>query len=428
MSTLILIGGFFGLLALNVPVGLCLITSAIGTLLYEGMPFSMIATNYFTSCNKYLLLAIPFFIVAGNIMEKAQISTRLIDFFRSLVGHKKGGLAMVCVLVACFFAAISGSGPATVAALGAIVIPAMVSSGYTPAQSSALMATAGAIGSIIPPSITFVLYGSITGNSIGDLFMSGMVPGILVGAALIYAMKFSARNQELVELPRATRHERIEAFKEAIWALLMPVIILGGIYSGIFTPTEAAAVSAVYGLIVGVFVYRTVDLKTLYNICIDSIRSTGQIMFICACASIFSWVLNVLGLAHAATNGLVGLAGGNKFIFLFMVNVILIIAGCLLDGTSLFLIFTPILYPAAMALKIDPIAFGTVMVINVAIGQVTPPVGLNLYVACGIGNISLKEISKAVVPFVVAAFIVCLLVAYVPGIATFLPDLLALAD
>ena len=424
MATVILLGIFFGLLVLNVPIGLCLISSAIATLAYQGMPFTMIATNYYTSSNKYLLLAIPFFILAGNIMEKAQISTRLIAFFRALVGHKKGGLALVCVVVACFFAAISGSGPATVAALGAIVIPAMVSSGYRPDQSSALMATAGAIGSIIPPSITFVLYGSITGTSIGSLFISGMIPGILVGIALVYAMKFTARKQELVQWPKASRRELWNSFKDAIWALMMPVIILGGIYTGVFTPTEAAAVSAVYGLVVGLFVYRTVTVKTLYDICIDSIRCTGQIMFICACASIFSWVLNVLGLAQAAAGGLISLAGGSTVVFLLMINIILLIAGCLLDGTSVFLIFTPILYPAAMALNINPIAFGTIMVINVAIGQVTPPVGLNLYVACGIGNVSLKEISKAVVPFVIASFAVCLLVTYVPQIALFLPSLM----
>jgi len=424
MSSIILLGLFFGLLVLNVPIGLCLLGSAVATLIYEGMPFSMIATNYYTAQNKYLLLAIPFFILAGNIMEKAQISTRLIDFFKALVGHRKGGVAMVCVLVSCFFAAISGSGPATVAALGAIMIPAMVSSGYRKDQSSALMATAGAIGSVIPPSITFVLYGSITGTSIGALFMSGMLPGILIGISLVIAMKFSARNQELTQYPKASAKERWASFKEAIWALLMPVIILGGIYSGVFTPTEAAAVSAVYGLFVGLVIYRTVDMKTLYAICIDSIRTTGQIMFICACASIFSWVLNVLGLAIAASNGLIAMAGGNRVIFLMIINIILLIAGCLLDGTSVFLIFTPILYPAAMKMGINPIAFGTLMVINVAIGQVTPPVGLNLYVACGIGDVSLKDISKAVVPFVVASFAVCLLVTYVPQIALLLVNLL----
>ncbi|MDY3281382.1 TRAP transporter large permease [Dysosmobacter sp.] len=425
MPTLILIGGFFLLLVLNVPIGLCLMLSAVATLLHEGMSLSMNATNYYAACNKYLLLAIPFFIIAGNIMEKAQISTRLIDFFKSLVGHKKGGLAMVCVIVSCFFAAISGSGPATVAALGAIVIPAMITSGYRKDQASALMATGGAIGSIIPPSITFVLYGSITGTSIGSLFMSGMVPGVLVGISLFYAMKFSARKQELTQLPKASGKEIWDSFKDAIWALMMPVIILGGIYTGVFTPTEAAAVSAVYGLFVGVVIYRTVNMKVLYHICIDSIRSTGQIMFICACAAVFSWALNVLGLAVAASNGLIAMAGGNKYIFLMVVNVILLIAGCLLDGSSVFLIFTSILFPAAMKLGIDPIHFGTVMVINVAIGQVTPPVGLNLYVACGIGKVSLKEISYAVIPFVLASFAVCLLVTYCPILATFLPNLLA---
>lgn len=425
MTTAILLIVFFGLLALNVPIAVCLLVSSLVTLIQMDMPFTMIATNYYTSSNKYLLLAIPFFILAGNIMEKAQISTKLISFARSLVGHVRGGLAIVCVLVSCFFAAISGSGPATVAALGMIIIPAMITAGYRRDQSSALMATAGAIGSIIPPSITFVLYGSITGVSVGALFMSGVIPGLLVGFFLVIAMFVIARKAKLATLPKAGGRERWEAFKDAIWALLMPVVILGGIYSGIFTPTEAAAVSAVYGLLVGFVIYRTLNLRLLYEICITSIRQTAQIMFVVACASIFSWVINVLGLVTAGSNALISLAGGSTIVFLLMINIILLIAGCLMDGSSCFLIFTPILFPAAMALGIDPVHFGVIMVVNIAIGQVTPPVGLNLYVACGLGNVSLKEISIAVVPFVIAAFVACLLVTYIPGISLLLPGLLS---
>ena len=420
MSTLILIGGFFGLLALNVPVGLCLITSAIGTLLYEGMPFSMIATNYFTSCNKYLLLAIPFFIVAGNIMEKAQISTRLIDFFRSLVGHKKGGLAMVCVLVACFFAAISGSGPATGAALGLIMIPALVKAGYPAAFSCALMAAGGAIGVVIPPSITFVVYGSIADASITDLFKAGVIPGLLMGAGLIVAALVVGRKMDLKVLPKATGKERWKAFKDAFWGLLMPVIILGGIYGSIFTPTEAAAVSVFYGLIVGILVYREIDLKKIKDILIDSCSTTATVMFITMGATLFGYVLTRARLDLAIEGLMMNVTGGSSIIFFIIVNIVLLIAGCFLDSTSALYIFTPLFAPVALQLGIDPIHLGTVMIVNLAVGLFTPPVGVNLYVACGIGKIKIEEITKGIVPCLVAELVVLLLVTYIPALSTML--------
>ncbi len=425
MGAILLLGTFVILLLLNVPIAACLGISSLVSLFGTGMSFNMVAINYFTACNKFVLLAIPFFILAGNIMEKAQISTKLIDFAQALIGHVKGGLAIVCVAVSCFFAAISGSGPATVAALGMIIIPAMIKCGYKPASASALMATSGAIGSIIPPSITFVLYGSITGISIGKLFMAGIIPGLLVGLFLIIAMMLISRKLELKKLPKSSAKERLASFKDTFWGLMMPVIILGGIYGGIFTPTESAAVAAVYGLFVGVFIYRTVKFKELYRIFVDSSRTTAQVMFITANASLFAWVITVQGIAAAVTDGLIALASGSAFIYLLIVNIILLISGCLLDGTSCFYILTPILYPAAMKLGIDPIAFGVVMVVNVAIGQVTPPVGLNLYVACGLGKVSLKEISYAVLPFAGAAFLACLLVTYFPQISLLLPGLLS---
>ena len=277
-AALILIGSFVVLLLLNVPIAVCLGMSSIFTFIATGMSFNAIPIQYFGANCKFVLLAIPFFILAGNIMEKAQISTKLIDFAKAFVGHRRGGMASVCVIVACFFAAISGSGPATVAALGMIIIPAMVDNGYAPNSSSALMATAGAIGVIIPPSISFVLYGSITNISIGELFMAGVIPGIMMGISLVIAMRFSSRKRELKVMPKATAHERWLAFKDAIWALLMPVIILGGIYGGIFTPTEAAAVACVYGLVVGIFVYKTVRIKEFYRILIDSTKQTAVVM------------------------------------------------------------------------------------------------------------------------------------------------------
>ena len=419
MVALILFGSFFLLLFLNIPIALSLGMSSIITLLYEKLPLSMVPSNMYSSTSKFVLLAIPFFIFGGNIMAEGGISERLINFCRSLVGHKRSGMALVCVIVSCFFAAISGSGPATVAALGMIIIPAMVQAGYDKASGTALMSTAGAIGIIIPPSITFVIYGSITGTSVGALFASGIVPGILMGVLLVVAMMWVSRKRELHLLPKATWKERWESFKDAFWGLMMPVIILGGIYGGIFTPTEAAAVSAIYGLFVGLFIYKTITFKDVPRILADSVSQTAVVMFIVGTASLFAWILTVTGLAAQASNVLISVSSGNKYIFLLIVNIILLIAGCFIDANSACYILVPILVPVATALGINPI-----MIVNMAIGMVTPPVGVNLYVGCGIAKISLKEISIAVLPFIVASIVALLLTTYIPIISMFLPNLL----
>ena len=417
MVALILFGSFFLLLFLNIPIALSLGMSSIITLLYEKLPLSMVPSNMYSSTSKFVLLAIPFFIFGGNIMAEGGISERLINFCRSLVGHKRSGMALVCVIVSCFFAAISGSGPATVAALGMIIIPAMVQAGYDKASGTALMSTAGAIGIIIPPSITFVIYGSITGTSVGALFASGIVPGILMGVLLVVAMMWVSRKRELHLLPKATWKERWESFKDAFWGLMMPVIILGGIYGGIFTPTEAAAVSAIYGLFVGLFIYKTITFKDVPRILADSVSQTAVVMFIVGTASLFAWILTVTGLAAQASNVLISVSSGNKYIFL-------LIAGCFIDANSACYILVPILVPVATALGINPIHLGCIMIVNMAIGMVTPPVGVNLYVGCGIAKISLKEISIAVLPFIVASIAALLLTTYVPIISMFLPNLL----
>lgn len=424
METLMLFGSFIILLLGNVPIAICLGLASVFALLVSGTPLDIISTNVYSATSKFVLLAVPFFILAGNIMEKTGISKKLINFAQSLVGHIKGGLAIVCVMVACFFAAISGSGPATVAALGMIIIPAMVNAGYKPTFSAALMATAGAIGVIIPPSITFVVYGSIAGTSIGKLFMAGVIPGILMGIALAIVAVWTTRKQNIETMPKANGKERLIAFKDAFWGLMMPVIILGGIYGGIFTPTEAAAVSAVYGLLVGLFIYRSIKLKDIYQILVVSSSQTAVVMLIMATASLFAWVMTVSGIAARATELLVSVSNGNIIVFLLIVNIILLIAGCFLDGSSALYIFTPIFLPVAIKLGYDPVALGVVMVVNLAIGMVTPPVGVNLYVACGIADVSLKEISKAVVPLIIASIIVLLLITYIPDISMLLPNLL----
>ena len=424
MNALILFGVFFVLLFLNVPIAISLGVSSIVTTLACNLSLNMVATNLYSASNKYVLLAIPFFILAGNIMEVSEISTKLIAFFKSLVGHTKHGLAMVCVVVACFFAAISGSGPATVAALGGILIPAMTNSGYDRSTSAALMSTAGAIGIVIPPSITFVVYGSVTGTSIGSLFISGIVPGIIIGIFIYYTMVLSSRGRTIVPAPKASGKERWAAFKDSVGGLLMPVIILGGIYGGIFTPTEAAAVSAIYGFIVGIFFYKTLRWKEIMKILRQSVSQTAVVMFIIGCAAVFGNTLTFTGIAAKASSALISIASGNKYIFLLMVNIILIIAGCFIDANSALYILCPILFPIAQSLGIDAVHLGAVMVVNLALGLITPPVGVNLFTGCGVAGISLNDMIRKIWPFVIAMLLVLLLITYVPAVSTFLPGLM----
>ena len=423
MVAAILFISFAVLLLMGAPIAVCLGTSSVVAMIVQGAgrPLDTVMSSLpmivSASTSKFVLLAIPFFILAGNIMEKAGISEKLIKLAEACVGHIRGGLAIVCVIVSCFFAAISGSGPATVAALGVIIVPAMIKSGYKPAFSAALMAAAGAIGVIIPPSITFVVYGSIADTSIGDLFIAGLVPGLLMGFALMVVALLVGRRSNLKTLPKASRKERWLAFKDAFWGLMMPVIILGGIYGGIFTPTEAAAVSVVYGLFVGIFIYKKIRLKEFYALLLDTTSTTATVMFITAAASLFAYVLTRARLDVAISSALHNATGGNVIVFFIIVNIILLIAGCFLDSTSALYIFTPLFVPVAQALGVDLIHLGVVMIVNLAIGLFTPPVGVNLYVACGVGNVNLKQISKAVVSLIIAALIVLLLVTYIPKIS-----------
>ena len=382
MAGVILLGVFVVLLICGAPIAVCLGMSSVAAMLVQGAGKPIVAVMSVlpricsASSSKFVLLAIPFFIISGNVMEKAGISGRLINLAEKCLGHIKGGMAMVCIVVSCFFAAISGSGPATVAALGLIMIPALVKAGYPAAFSCALMAAGGAIGVVIPPSITFVVYGSIADASITSLFKAGMVPG-----------------------------------------LLMPVIILGGIYGGIFTPTEAAAVSVFYGLFVGFVIYKDLNLNKLSDIMVDSCSTTATVMFITMGASLFAYVLTRARLDEAIENVMLNVTGGSVVIFFIIVNIVLLIAGCFLDSTSALYIFTPLFAPVALQLGIDPIHLGVVMIVNLAIGLFTPPVGVNLYVACGIGKISIEDISKGIIPCLVAMLIILLLITYIPAIS-----------
>ncbi len=416
---------FIVLLFLNIPIALSLGVSSIIAMIAAGLPLDLLPMTIYSAIGKFTLLAIPFFILAGNTMEKAGISDKLIDLANKCVGHKKGGLAIVCVITSCFFAAISGSGPATVAALGVIIIPAMMKAGYGKGMPSALMASSGAIGVIIPPSIPFVVYGAIAGVSIGKIFVAGIVPGLLMGGALIIASMFLVKKMNIKQQVKASGKEVWKAFIDAIWGLMMPIIILGGIYGGIFTPTEAAAVAAVYGILVGMFIYKKITIKSLYTLLNESAIGSAVVMIIVACASFFAWFCTTEGIADMVSQFIID-ASGSKIMFLLIMNVILLIAGCFLDAVSALYIFTPIFLPVAMQFGYDPVVLGVVMTVNLAIGMVTPPVGVNLYVACGISKISLKEISLNVIPFVFASVVALLLVTYFPQIALFLPNLMGI--
>lgn len=425
MINFILFGSFFILLFLNVPIACSLGLSSVFAMLFAGDRLSVIPTNVYNGMAKFLLLAIPFFVISGNVMAEAGISKRLVNFIDDCIGHQKGGIAIVCVIVAMFFGAISGSGPATVAALGIILIPAMVNSGgFSAPFASALMAAASSIAIVIPPSIAFVVYASITGVSVGDMFMAGIVPGIMMGLALIVIVLIEVKKRGIVaSREKSTWGQRGKSFLKALWGFLVPVIILGGIYGGIFTPTEAAAVSVVYALIVGIFIYREIKWKNFISIMVDSGKTTGSIMLIIGTAAVFSYVCTVHGISTAAQTLLLNISG-NKIVFLLIVNVIFLIAGCFVDANSAMYIFIPIMAPVAQQLGINLVHFGILSTVNLAIGQVTPPVGVNLFVAIGLADkmrdmrdktrVTIASMSKAVWPMIVSCVVALLLITYVP--------------
>ncbi|MGE4483715.1 MAG: TRAP transporter large permease [Oscillospiraceae bacterium] len=423
-SAVILFGLFVVLLLCNVSIAVSLGVSALVSCMVSVFSVSSLPVNAYAATHKYSLLAIPFFILAGNVMEKAGISEKLIELCRTCVGHLRSGLAIVCVITCCFFAAISGSGPATVAALGVILIPAMVAAGYRPSFAAALMASGGAIGVIIPPSVTFIVYGCISGASVASLFMAGFLPGILMGLALVVCSLFMSKKQDIILLPKASRKERLIALKDAIWALMMPVIILGGIYGGIFTPTEAAAVSAVYGILVGAFVYKKMSLKELIKSVTSASGSTGQVMFVMISASMFAYMVQVNGLVTTIGRWLEAVSGGNVYVFLLICNLILLLAGMVMDAVSALYIFVPILLPVALQMGYNITAFGIMICVNLAIGLVTPPVGVNLYVGCSIAKVKMNDIIKDVFPMILALLAVLIIVTYIPGISMLLPNLL----
>lgn len=419
-----LLGFFFILIFLRVPIAVALGLAGIVVNVLTQMGTTMFAPVFFANISKFSLLAIPYFILAGVLMGRSGISDKIIRLISLMVGNIRGGLAVVTVITAMFWGAVSGSGPATVAALGTILIPGMVKADYDRSFAAALMSASSGIAIIIPPSIAFVVYGVITGASISTLFLAGIIPGIVVGLCLIVAAYLISVKRNYGGQGGGSLREVWQAFKEAFWGLLAPVIILGGIYGGVFTPTEAAAVAVFYGLFVGVVIYRTIDWQTIYRILVESCVSSATVMLVVAFAGIFGWAMTALGVVEKVSQAAIAITS-NEFLLLIIINIILFIAGMLLDAISIYYLLLPLLMPVMAHFGWDPIWFGVMMTVNLAIGQITPPVAVNLYVGANIAGISMEEISRAVVPFVIASLVSLLLITYIPAITLLLPNLVA---
>ena len=420
----ILFGSFFALILLGVPIAYCLGVSSIIAMLVCGFNLAVIPGVIYSGIGKFTLLAIPFFVLAGVIMDYAGISKRLIRLAAVFLGHLRGGLAVITVVVSAFFAAISGSGPATVAALGPTLIPAMEEAGYKKDWSAALLANSGNMGIIIPPSIIMVIYGVLSGASITRIFMAGIIPGLLFAVALILVayMSLNKNSVKIEKGKKSSARERWDAFKDAIWGILTPVIILGGIYGGIVTPTEAAGIAVVYGLFVGVVIYREIKLRDLWSLFVDASVSSASVLFIAANAALFAWVLSTTRLAITVSAALIGMTS-SKILLLVIMNVILLVAGCFMDSASSLYVFVPIMLPIVSYLNIDLVSFGIIMTINLAIGMTTPPVGIDLFVACNVAKVNISDISKQTIKFVLASIAVLAILSAFPQVITFLPNL-----
>ena len=424
MNTLFLFSCLFFFMAIGMPVAICLGLSSLLTIaFFANDSLASLSIKLYETSEHYTLLAIPFFILAGALMSTGGVARRMVDFAIAAVGHLRGGLAIASILACMLFAAVSGSSPATVVAVGSIVIAGMVRSGYPQPFAAGVICNSGTLGILIPPSIVMVVYAAVTEVSVGRMFMAGVIPGLLLGLMLAMAVHWRVRKLNIEPTPRAPFREVFGKFRESLWGLALLVIIMGGIYGGVFTPTEAAAVSAVYALIVAVFIYKDLKFKDLPEVFVDASRTTVMLMFIVANAMLFAHVLTTERIPQTIAEQIVAF-GMEPWMFLLVVNVILLIAGNFMEPTGIILILAPIFFPIATQLGIDPIHLGIIMVVNMEIGMVTPPVGLNLFVTSGITNMSIMEVTHAALPWLMVLLTFLGLVTYIPEISLFLPDLL----
>lgn len=422
----VLLIAFFALLIFGTPIITALMgSSLLSFAMYSTKDLKAVAQAMFASNGSFSLLAIPLFVLAGALMSSGGISKRLIKFFDKLVGWMPGGMAIVAVLACAFFGALSGSAPATVAAIGGIMIPAMVEKDYDTPWTTCLLASSGSLGAIIPPSIPMVLYGVLAKTSVSALFCGGIIPGLLIALGYcLYARGFS-KKFKMITSPKPTGKELWKAFVDAIWALLMPVIILGGIYGGYFTPTEAAAVAVVYGLIIGLFVYRELKWKDIPKTFVNAARTSAAVMMIIVTAATFAIVLTRNNIPTLIGNWIIGIAK-TPLMFYGLFSIFMFFLGMFMSVSPALVILTPILAPAATAIGIDPVHFGVVFVVWMCIGTITPPFGSDLFIACGVAKISAASAFKRIWPFVIIYVAVVVLIMALPDLVTFLPKLLKL--
>ncbi|EKE17890.1 MAG: hypothetical protein ACD_10C00226G0002 [uncultured bacterium] len=384
------------------------------------VPLQSVALKLFTGIEKFEIMAIPFFILAGNFLTHGGVAKRMINFASSMVGHWYGGLGLAGVLACALFAAVSGSSPATVVAIGSILLPAMVKAGFPNKFGAGVIATSGALGILIPPSIVMVMYSVATNTSVGALFMAGVVPGIALAMTLGGVTWYRAKKFNYPRQPKATWGERWKAFRASVWGLLLIVVVMGGIYSGVFTPTEAAAMSAVYAFICAVFIYKDLGLKDVPKVLLNSANMSAMLLYIITNAVLFSFIMTNENIPQALADWMLG-NGLGVITFLLAVNVILLLAGNFMEPSSIVLIFAPILFPVAVALGIHPVHFGILMVVNMEVGMCHPPVGLNLYVASGITKMGITELTVAVWPWLLSMLGFLLVVTYWPDLSLWLP-------
>jgi len=424
--TAVLFASLFLFFVINVPIAIAIGLASIAAILFSGsIPPIVVVQKMFTAADSFPLMAVPFFILAGSLMEFGGISRRLVEFANSIVGRFSGGLAFVAIMASMFFGAISGAAVATVAAIGTILIPAMVRRGYDKPFATAVQATAGTLGVMIPPSIPMIIYGVLTGVSIGALFMGGILPGILVGLSLMFVAWLISRKKGYRGDEKSSLNRIWQTFKQAILALMMPVIILGGIYGGVFTPTEAAVVAVVYGFVVGFFIYRELNLSQLKDILVTTVVGTSMIMFIIATSSVFSWILTAEQIPQVVANAILSISK-NPIIILALINLLLLFLGTFMETVAAIIILVPVLLPVITQIGVDPLHFGIVLVVNLAIGMVTPPLGVCLFIGCSIADITLEDITRAVWPFILIMIADVLLLTYLPWISTILPRLTGL--
>ena len=414
----------FVLMVLGMPIAIALgLSSLVTILLFAQDSLASLSLKLYETSEHYTLLAIPFFILGGSFMTTGGVARRMIRFANACIGHMRGGLAMASVLACMLFAAVSGSSPATVVAVGSIVIAGMVKAGYPQGFAAGVICNAGTLGILIPPSIVMVVYGAATETSVGKLFMAGVIPGILLGLCLMVAIYVRARMLDLPRQPRASLRDVLVSGRDSLWGLLLVVIILGGIYGGIFTPTEAAAVAAIYAFLIAVFVYRDIGLRDTPKVLLESGKVTIMLMFIVANALLFAHVLTTERIPQTIAETIVGW-GMPAWQFLVVVNILLLIAGMFMEPTGIILILAPILFPIATRLGIDPVHLGIIMVVNLEIGMVTPPVGLNLFVTAGITRMSIMRVAQAALPWTLVLLGFLIFITYVPSVTMLLPNML----